>query len=55
VPDGDPFAFFQLQSRIIAFVQKVSKNTVSSKMNQTPDAIISATVCRPFEEMRIFS
>jgi hypothetical protein len=36
VPDGDPFAFFQLQSRIIAFV----KSTFKTDSDQATDAII---------------
>jgi hypothetical protein len=30
VPDGDPFAFFQLQSGIIAFVKGTFKNRASA-------------------------
>jgi hypothetical protein len=33
VPDGDPFAFFQLQSRIIAFVKAPLKTHAAAIMS----------------------
>jgi hypothetical protein len=46
VPDGDPFAFFQLQSRIIALVQLVSKNPVISPKHSLPGDIITSSSCK---------